>query len=115
MQEKRRIEEMQMQLKMKELDIEQFMLSKEKEERVSLVLPSSTKQIWCTEVHQIYSTYFGERSGQIVCSFRENCKKSDFAQWILDLTFTVSWQGKPKKQVQIMKKGNKPFWKHMNW
>jgi hypothetical protein len=43
--EKERIEEMQMQLKVKELDIEQFMLSKEKEERVSLVLPSSTKQI----------------------------------------------------------------------
>jgi hypothetical protein len=39
MQEKRRIEEMQMQLKMKELELEQFMLSNEKEERVSLVLP----------------------------------------------------------------------------
>jgi hypothetical protein len=57
MQEKRRIGEMQMQLKMKERELEQFMLSKEeKEERVSLVLPSS-------------STYFGERSGHIVCSF----------------------------------------------
>ena len=32
-----------MQLKMKELEIEQFMLSKEKEERMPLVLPSSTK------------------------------------------------------------------------
>ena len=39
MQEKRRIEEMQMQIKMKELDLEQFMLSKEKEGRVHLVLP----------------------------------------------------------------------------
>jgi hypothetical protein len=37
-QEKERIEEMQMQLKVKELDIEQFMLSKEKEERVSFLL-----------------------------------------------------------------------------
>jgi hypothetical protein len=43
MQEKRRIEEMQMQLKMKEFDLAQFMLLIEKEERVSLVLPSSTK------------------------------------------------------------------------
>ena len=43
MQEKKRIEEMQMQIKMKELEFEQFMLSKEKEERVPLVLPSSTK------------------------------------------------------------------------
>ena len=44
MQEKRRIEEMQMQLKMKELELEQFMLSKEeKEGRLPLVLPSSTK------------------------------------------------------------------------
>jgi hypothetical protein len=44
MQEKRRIGEMQMQLKMKERELEQFMLSKEeKEERVSLVLPSNTK------------------------------------------------------------------------
>jgi hypothetical protein len=43
MQEKRRIEEMQMQLKMKELELEQFMLSKDKEERVPLVVPSSTK------------------------------------------------------------------------
>jgi hypothetical protein len=32
-----------MQLKMKELALEQFMLSKEKEERVPLVLPSRTK------------------------------------------------------------------------
>ena len=45
MQEERRIEEMQMQIKMKELELEQFMLSKEKEERVPLVLPSSTKSI----------------------------------------------------------------------
>jgi hypothetical protein len=37
MQEKRRIEEMQMQIKMKKLEIEQFMLSKEKKERVPLV------------------------------------------------------------------------------
>jgi hypothetical protein len=43
MQEERRIEEMQMQIKMKELELEQFMLWKEKEERVPLVLPSSTK------------------------------------------------------------------------
>jgi hypothetical protein len=43
MQEERRIEEMHMQLKMKELELEQFMLSKEKEERVSLVLPLNTK------------------------------------------------------------------------
>ena len=43
MQEKRRIEEMQMRIKMKELEFEQFMLSKKKEERVPLVLPSSTK------------------------------------------------------------------------
>ena len=43
MQEDRRIEEMHMQLKMKELELEQFMLSKEKEERVPLVLPSNTK------------------------------------------------------------------------
>jgi hypothetical protein len=43
MQEERRIEEMHMQIKMKELELEQFMLSKEKEERVSLVLPSNTK------------------------------------------------------------------------
>ena len=42
MQEKG-IEKMEMQLKMKELELEQFMLSKEKEERVPLVLPSSTK------------------------------------------------------------------------
>jgi hypothetical protein len=40
MQEKRRIEEMQMQIKMKELELEQSMLSKEKEGRVHLVLPS---------------------------------------------------------------------------
>ena len=39
MQEERRIEERHMQLKMKELELEQFMLSNEKEERVSLVLP----------------------------------------------------------------------------
>jgi hypothetical protein len=39
MQEKRRIEEMQMQIKMKELELEQCMLSKGKEERVPLVLP----------------------------------------------------------------------------
>jgi hypothetical protein len=32
-----------MQIKMKELELEQFMLSKEKEERVPLVLPSNTK------------------------------------------------------------------------
>jgi hypothetical protein len=43
MQEERRIEEMQMQLKMKELELEQFMLLKEKEEIVPLVLPSSAK------------------------------------------------------------------------
>jgi hypothetical protein len=43
MQEKRRIEEMQMQIKMKELELEQSMLSKEKEGRVHLVLPSNTK------------------------------------------------------------------------
>ena len=43
MQEERRIEEMHMQIKMKELELEQFMLSKEKEERVPLVLPSNTK------------------------------------------------------------------------
>ena len=43
MQEDRRIEEMHMQLKMKELELEQFMLSKEKEERVPLVLPSNTQ------------------------------------------------------------------------
>ena len=41
MQEERRIEEME--IKMKELELEQFMLSKENEERVPLVLPSSTK------------------------------------------------------------------------
>jgi hypothetical protein len=41
MQEERIIEEMQ--LKMKELELEQFMLLKEKEERVPLVLPSNTK------------------------------------------------------------------------
>ena len=40
MQEKRRIEEMEMQIKMKELELEQFILSKE---RVPVVLPSSTK------------------------------------------------------------------------
>jgi hypothetical protein len=34
---------MQMQIKMKELELEQFMLSEEKEESVPLVLPSSTK------------------------------------------------------------------------
>jgi hypothetical protein len=34
---------MQMQLKMKELELEQFMLSKDKEEGVPLVVPSSTK------------------------------------------------------------------------
>jgi hypothetical protein len=43
MQEGRRIEEMQMQLKMKELELEQCMLSKEKQERVPLALPSNTK------------------------------------------------------------------------
>ena len=43
MQEERRIEEMQIQIKMKELELEQFMLSKEKEEIVPLVLPSNTK------------------------------------------------------------------------
>jgi hypothetical protein len=43
MQEETGIEEMQMQIKMKKLEIEQFMLSKEKKERVPLVLPSSTK------------------------------------------------------------------------
>ena len=43
MQEERRIEEMHMQLKMKELELEQFMLSKEKEERMPLVLSSNTK------------------------------------------------------------------------
>ena len=43
MQEERRIEEMQMQIKIKELELKQFMLSKEKEERVPLVLPSNTK------------------------------------------------------------------------
>jgi hypothetical protein len=43
MQGERRIEEIQMQIKMKELELEQFMLSKEKEERVPLVLPSNTK------------------------------------------------------------------------
>ena len=31
------------EIKMKELELEQFMLSKEKEERVPLVLPSNTK------------------------------------------------------------------------
>jgi hypothetical protein len=31
------------QIKMKKLELEQFMLSKEKKERVPLVLPSSTK------------------------------------------------------------------------
>jgi hypothetical protein len=41
MQEERIIEEMQ--LKMKELELEQLMLSKKKEERVPLVLPSNTK------------------------------------------------------------------------
>jgi hypothetical protein len=41
MQEERIIEEMQ--LKMKELELEQLMLSKEKEEKVPLVLPSNTK------------------------------------------------------------------------
>ena len=40
MQEKRIIEEMQMQVKMKELELEQFRLSVEKEETVPLVLPS---------------------------------------------------------------------------
>ena len=45
MQEERRIEEMQMQLKMKELELEQFMLYKEeKEERVPLVLPANTNK-----------------------------------------------------------------------
>jgi hypothetical protein len=44
MQGERRIEEMQMQIKMKELELEQFMLSKEKEERVPLVLPSNTNK-----------------------------------------------------------------------
>jgi hypothetical protein len=43
MQEERRIEEMQIQIKMKERELEQFMLSKEKEEIVPLVLPSNTK------------------------------------------------------------------------
>ena len=43
MQEQRSIEEMQMQLQIKELELEQFMLSKEKEGRVPLVLPSNTK------------------------------------------------------------------------
>jgi hypothetical protein len=41
MQEERIIEEMQS--KMKELELEQFILLKEKEERVPLVLPSNTK------------------------------------------------------------------------
>ena len=45
MQEKRRIEEMQIQIEMKELELEQFMLSKENEEREPLVLPSSSKYI----------------------------------------------------------------------
>jgi hypothetical protein len=44
MQGERRIEEMQMQIKMKELELEQFMLSKEKEERVPLVLPKIVNQ-----------------------------------------------------------------------
>ena len=44
MQGERRIEEMQMQIKMKEFELEQFMLSKEKEERVPLVLPSNTNK-----------------------------------------------------------------------
>jgi hypothetical protein len=39
MQEETGIEEMQMQITMKKLELEQFMLSKEKEERVSFVLP----------------------------------------------------------------------------
>ena len=43
MQVERRIEEMQMQLKMKELELEQFMLLKENEEILPLVLPSNTK------------------------------------------------------------------------
>jgi hypothetical protein len=43
MQEERRIDEMHMQLTMKELELEQFMLSKEKEERMPLVLSSNTK------------------------------------------------------------------------
>jgi hypothetical protein len=43
MQDKRRIAEMQMQFKMKELELEQLRLSKEKVERVPLELASSTK------------------------------------------------------------------------
>ena len=43
MQDKRRIEEMQMKFKMKELELEQLRLSKEKVERVPLELPWSTK------------------------------------------------------------------------
>ena len=43
MQEERRIKEMQIQINMKERELEQFMLSKEKEEIVPLVLPSNTK------------------------------------------------------------------------
>ena len=39
MQDKRKIEEMQMQFKMKELALEQLRLSKEKVERVPLELP----------------------------------------------------------------------------
>ena len=43
MQEERKIEEMQMQLKMKKLELEECTDSKEKEEKVPFVLPSNTK------------------------------------------------------------------------
>ena len=43
MQEERRIEKMKIQIKMKERELEQFMLSKEKEDIVPVVLPSNTK------------------------------------------------------------------------
>jgi hypothetical protein len=60
---------MQMQLKMKELELEQFRFLKEKLKIVPLVSPTSTNYIPFYEVHHICSIYFGERSGQIVCSF----------------------------------------------
>ena len=116
MQEERRIEEMQKQIKMKELELEQFMLSKEKGGESSFGVTFKYKInliLWSTS--DFFHLIWRKMWTNSLFILRKLLKV-----WLRPMNtgpyfYRVPWQGKPEKQVQIMKKWKKPFWKHVNW
>ena len=66
---------MHMQLKMTELDLEQFRLSKEKEETLSLVLPSVQNKFDVTKYIRFIPPYLEKEVGKYFVHFENIAKR----------------------------------------